>query len=304
MISPAYLHPGDTVALVATARKVSPGEVAPTIQLLQSWGLNVHIPAMLYAAHHQFAGTDQERSQCLQQLLDSPDIQAILCVRGGYGTVRMLDALDFTRFLQHPKWLIGYSDVTALHSHIHSQIHVETLHATMSINITPKAISGASPAVDTLRQALFGQLTGYHVPGHPLNRVGEATGQLVGGNLSILYSLCGSPSALDTHGKILFIEDLDEYLYHLDRMMQNLKRNGMLSHLAGLVVGQFSDMHDNTIPFGSTAQEIILDAVREYSYPVCFNFPSGHNGLSNHALLLGRTATLQVSDTVSLTFAR
>lgn len=302
MIAPSYLHPGNLVALVATARKVVPEEVAPSLALLQSWGLRVLCPLNLYADQNQFAGSDQTRADSLQSVLDNPDVKAIFCVRGGYGTVRILDSLDFAEFVKHPKWMVGYSDVTALHSHIHSCVGVETLHATMPINITAEASCENSPALDSLYKALFGQELRYAVPAHRLNRSGVAQGELVGGNLSIIYSLCGSRSSLNTKGKILFIEDLDEYLYHIDRMMQNLKRNGMLAHLAGLVVGQMSDMHDNTIPFGATAEEIVWDAVKEYDYPVCFDFPSGHNGLQNHALYMGRQAMLSVSDTTTISF--
>lgn len=300
MLRPPYLHSGDTVALVATARKVSPLEMAPAIRLFESWGLQVFVPDLLYEAENQFAGSDSVRAQCMQQLLDNPQVKALICVRGGYGTVRMVDKLDFTRFVQQPKWLVGYSDVTVLHSHIQTQLGVETLHATMPINIQDGCED--SPAVKTLYASLFGMPLDYTVESHPLNRRGRAEGVLVGGNLSILYSLCGSPSGLDTAGKILFIEDLDEYLYHIDRMMQNLKRNGMLSDLAGLVVGQMSDMHDNTIPFGATAEQIIWDAVREYNYPVCFNFPSGHIGLDNRALIMGRKTSLDVADFATLSF--
>ena len=303
MIQPPFLKQGDRVALVATARKISATEVAPTLRLLTSWGLQPVVPDGLYATDHQFAGTDQHRAAVLQQCLDDPTIRAIVCARGGYGTVRIVDRLDFSAFVRQPKWIVGYSDVTVLHSHIRRTLGIQTLHATMPLNIPPDALSTPYPAIDTLRRALFGEKLSYTLPPHPLDRTGTAHGQLVGGNLSILYSLCGSPSDLDTDGKILFIEDLDEYLYHIDRMMMNLKRCGHLSRLAGLVVGQMSDMHDNTVPFGSTAEEIIRDAVAGYSYPVCFNFPAGHNGTDNHALILGRPTTLSVTpDSSTLSF--
>ena len=299
MIHPPHLQPGDRVAIVAPARKIAPREIEPAVRLLRSWQLDVVLPEHLFDSDNQFAGPDDIRALTLQQQLDDPTIRAILCARGGYGTARIIDQLDFTHFIQSPKWIIGYSDITVLHSHIHSTLGIATLHATMPINIPLDADRKTYPATETLRQVLFGISLPIHypLPSHPLNRPGNAQGQLVGGNLSILYSLCGSPSDLDTDGKILFIEDLDEYLYHIDRMITNLKRCGHLAHLAALVVGQMSDMHDNTIPFGATAEQIILRAVEEYQYPVCFNFPAGHNGLENRALVMGASASLAVTPT-------
>jgi len=303
MKRPDYLHPGDLVAIAAPARKVAPEELVPAVRLFESWGLRVLLPDGLFDTDHQFAGSDDTRASLFQQLLDNPEVRAIVCARGGYGSVRIIDKLDFSRFLQNPKWIVGYSDVTVFHSHIYQHFGIETLHAVMPINVPPDANKKTYPATETLRKALFGEPMAYRCPSHPLNRPGRAQGTLVGGNLSMLYSLCGSPSAISTDGKILFIEDLDEYLYHIDRMMMNLKRNGLFDHLAGLVVGQFSDMHDNAVPFGRTAEEIVLDCVREYSFPVCFNFPAGHNGSDNHALFLGRQADLQIGSETRLQWA-
>ena len=300
MIQPLFLKPGDRVAIAAPARKISQQELAPAVKLLQSWGLKVVIPEHLFDEENQFAGSDDTRAALMQHLLDAPDIRAVFCARGGYGTVRIIDRLDFSNFAQSPKWLVGYSDITVLHSHIHRHLGIETLHATMPINISDKELRHPSPAVETMRRQMFGESLEYACPAHKLNRTGKATGLLVGGNLSMLYSLCGSESDIDTAGKILFIEDLDEYLYHIDRMMMNLKRCGHLAHLAGLVVGQMSDMHDNSIPFGRTAEEIVRDAVAEYGYPVCFNFPAGHNGTENLALKLGHPTRLTVSAEVTL----
>ena len=300
MIQPLFLKPGDRVAIAAPARKISQQELAPAVKLLQSWGLEVVIPEHLFDEENQFAGSDDTRAALMQHLLDAPDIRAIFCARGGYGTVRIIDRLDFSNFAESPKWLVGYSDITVLHSHIHRHLGIETLHATMPINISDKELRHPSPAVATMRRQLFGESLEYACPAHKLNRTGKATGLLVGGNLSMLYSLCGSESDIDTAGKILFIEDLDEYLYHIDRMMMNLKRCGHLAHLAGLVVGQMSDMHGNSIPFGRTAEEIVRDAVAEYGYPVCFNFPAGHNGTENLALKLGHPTRLTVSAEVTL----
>lgn len=284
------LQKGDKIALVATARKVSPEEMAPAITQLKSWGFDVIEPQGLYAAENQMAGSDDHRATVFQWALDSDDIKAILCVRGGYGTVRMIDKIDFSHFEKHPKWIIGYSDVTVLHSHINRQVGLPTLHATMPINFD----GTQSPATDTLRAALMGEALEYAFDPHPFNRTGTATATAVGGNLSILYSLLGSPSDVDTSGKILMIEDLDEYLYHIDRMMMALKRAGKLSHLRALVVGAMSDMHDNTIPFGRTAEEIVRDAVRDYDYPVIFGAKFGHIGHQNHAIPLGVEWRLEV----------
>lgn len=302
LVKPPYLKKGDKIAIAAPARKVSRAELAPAVALFEAWGLEVVLPDHLFDTENQFAGADEVRADLMQQLLDDAEIKAVVCARGGYGTVRIVDKLDFSAFKKRPKWIVGYSDVTVLHSHVHTNCGVETLHATMPINIPADARESHYPATETLRKALFGEKLAYGRPGSAMDRRGCAKGVLVGGNLSMLYSMCGSASAIDTEGKVLFIEDLDEYLYHIDRMMQNLKRNGMLQGLAGLVVGQLSDMHDNTIHFGSTATEIVLDAVKEYDYPVCFDFPSGHNGTDNHALFLGREVELKVGESTLLEF--
>ena len=290
-----YLRAGDRVALAAPARAVSPEEMAPAIATLEAWGLQVVAPDGLYKRDGQLAGNDSHRTALMQSLLDDPNIAAILCVRGGYGTVRIIDRLDFTRFAQHPKWIVGYSDITVLHSHIHATLGLPTLHATMPFNFPTDGSPCA--ATESLRQALFGTPQEIVWDSHPLDRQGSAQGMAVGGNLSILYSLLGSRSQMDTRGKILLIEDLDEYLYHIDRMMQALKRAGMLEGLAGLVVGGLNDMHDNTIPWGHEAEEIVAEAVADYDYPVAFNAPIGHIGTANQAITLGVPLTLTIEPT-------
>ena len=296
MTTPPYIKSGNKVALVATAKKISMEEVAAAIQMLEKWGLEVVLGESLHNTAHQFAGTEDERAKDFQSALDDPAIHMILCARGGYGTARMVDRLDFANFSKTPKWIIGFSDITVLHSHIHSQLGIETLHGPMAINFSN------SKSLDTLKTACFGEQLKYSLQGHELNREGVAEGQVTGGNLSILYSLKGSASDINTDGKILFLEDLDEYLYHVDRMMLNLKRSGMLSGLAGLVVGGMTDMKDNEVPFGKTAEEIILQTVSEFEYPVCFGFPAGHRPL-NDPLFMGRKASLQVGgDHVELIF--
>ena len=299
MATPPFLKKGDNVAIVSTARKISKEELKPALQLLESWGLKAVLGNTIGAEENQFAGSDDLRAADFQKMLDDPKIKAIWCARGGYGTVRIIDKLDFSAFKKNPKWIIGYSDITVLHSHIH-KLGVATLHAQMCLEIENKS----EATRETLRKALFGEIYSIEYNStHPLQRNGEVRGQLVGGNLSMLYSLCGSPSALSTQGKILFLEDLDEHLYHVDRMMQNLKRNGMLQDLAGLIVGGMSDMKDHTKefgfatdrPFGKTAEEIIFDTVKEYDYPVCFGFPAGHI-LDNRAMVMGSEVRLFVND--------
>ncbi|MEX0996823.1 MAG: LD-carboxypeptidase, partial [Flavobacteriaceae bacterium] len=299
MISIPKLKKGDAVTIVSTARKISKDEIQPAIDLLKSWGLIPVLGKTIGAEENQFAGSDTFRESDFQSMLDNPEIKAIWCARGGYGTVRILDRLDFSEYKKSPKWIVGYSDVTVLHSHLHN-LGYETLHAPMPVDVAKQS----DEAVSCLKKTLFGEeLTINYDSRDTRSRPGIGVGQLVGGNLSILYSLCGSASAIDTKGKILFIEDLDEYLYHIDRMMQNLKRNGYFEELAGLIVGGMDDMRDNTKafgfktdnPFGKTAKEIIDEVVSDYDFPVCFDFPAGHTN-DNRALILGREVELIVSD--------
>ena len=287
-----YLKAGDRVALAAPARAVSPEEMAPAIATLEEWGLKVVVPDGLYERDGQLAGCDGHRAALMQRLLDDPNIAAIVCARGGYGTVRIVDRLDLTRFAEHPKWIVGYSDVTVLHSHLQATLGLPTLHATMPVNFPTDG--SPCPATESLRHALFGTPQDIAWGAHPLDRKGTVQGMAVGGNLSILYSLLGSRSQVDTRGKIMLIEDLDEYLYHIDRMMQALRRAGMLDGLAGLVVGALSDMHDNTIAWGHTAEEIVAEAVADHNYPVAFNAPVGHIGTANQAITLGIPLTLTI----------
>jgi muramoyltetrapeptide carboxypeptidase len=292
MVTPPYLKPGDKIGIVSTARKITTSELQPLLDLLEGWDLKYELGRTINAEDRQFAGDTDLRTLDFQKMLDNPDIKAIWCARGGYGTVKIIDLLDFSEFIKQPKWIVGYSDATVLHTHIHS-FGIETLHANMAIDIDTKTEATRS----SVKNALFGRDSSIKMAseGSPLNRTGQATGQLVGGNLSLLFSLIGSPSEIKTTGKILFIEDLDEMLYHIDRMVTNLKRNGMLEDLAGLIVGGMSDMRDNAVPFGRSAEEIIHEAVAEYEFPVCFNFPAGHIN-DNRALILGRKVNLQVGD--------
>ena len=284
------LKKGDAVAVISTARKVSPEELDFAITKIKSWGLNVCFGNNLFKNHHQFSGTIQERTDDLQWALDDNKIKAVFFARGGYGSVHVVDYIDWHSFKTNPKLLIGFSDITVFHSHVHQCYNTPTLHAAMPITF-PQNTDGA---LKNLRDILFGENVSYKFKGHSFNKNGKVKAAIVGGNLSILYSLLGSKSQLDTAGKILFLEDIDEYLYHIDRMMQALKRAGMLENLSGLMIGGMNEMNDNTIPFGKTAEEIIRDVVSEYTYPVAFNIPSGHIN-ENLPLLFGEKASFTVA---------
>lgn len=302
-IEKMLLKAGDLVALAATARKVSPGEVEASVRLLESWGLRVAVPEGLFEADNQMAGSDARRAERFQKLIDDREVRAIICARGGYGTVRMIDRVDFAPLARCPKWVVGYSDVTVLHSHIGRHCGIPTLHATMPLNVPADACRTAYPATESLRQMLFEGKAYYEFvnEGVVVNRQGCCTAPVVGGNLSVLYSLLGSASDIDTEGRILLLEDLDEYLYHIDRMMMALRRAGKLQGLRGLLVGAMSDMHDNAVPFGRTAEEIVRDAVADYGYPVAFNCLFGHIGTENRALPLGVETKVRVaSDSVAI----
>ncbi len=288
---PAPLQAGQRVALVSPARKISAAELAPAIATLTSWGLAVVLGESIAGDHHQFAGDDDLRRRDFQQQLDDPGIRAILCARGGYGTARIVDALDLTGFAAAPKWVAGFSDITVLNSHLLARGYA-SIHGVMPVLFHQ---AGGERALETLRRALFGEPFRAIVgAAHPLNRPGTATGELVGGNLSLLQTITGTPSQASFAGRILFLEDLDEYLYHLDRMLLHLHRSGQLAGLAGLVVGHFSDMRDNAIPFGSTAHEIIDRFARLHDFPVAYGFPIGHEA-DNLALVVGQRATLTVN---------
>lgn len=268
------------------------------VKLLQSWGLEVVLGDTVNASYHQFAGDDAFRAKDLQRFLDDDSIKAIIAARGGYGTVRMIDLVDFSHFNQNPKWISGFSDITLLHTHLFTNFNVASIHGQMPISI-PDA---SKRSLDTLRKALFGEDVSYQITPDPLNRRGEASGILIGGNLSILLSASGSVSDLDYTGKILFIEDVGEYLYSIDRMLRALKRAGKLAALKGIIVGGFTDVKDNDIPFGQTVTEIVLDVVKEYDYPVCFGFPAGHVP-DNCSLVLGKILNLSVAaDAVHISY--
>lgn len=299
MITPQYLNCGDTVGIIAPARKLSPAEIEFSINTFQSWGLKVKLGKNIFGEHHQFSGSDKQRTDDFNDMIYDDDIKAIICARGGYGTIRIIDKIDFAHFAKHPKWIVGYSDITCLHSHINNLFNIETIHAIMPINFSDSYEIGLS--IDSLKKTLFGDTIEYITNSHEFNKKGSASGQLTGGNLSILYALSATSSDIITDDKILFIEDIDEYLYHIDRMMLNLKRSGKLKNLKGLIVGGMTGMNDNEIPFGYTAQEIIKQTVQEYDYPVCFDFPAGHQPL-NLSLIMGRNVDLIVKNNIFVKF--
>jgi muramoyltetrapeptide carboxypeptidase len=287
---PQFLKKGDKIGIVATASRV-PNGLEDAVSLLESWGLEIVLGESITSAFHQFSGDDQFRANDLQKMLDDPSVKAIIGARGGYGTVRIIDQLDFTEFAKNPKWIVGFSDLTVLHCHIHALLGIPTIHGQMPLTI-PDATKAS---LDTLRQALFGEELSYSYESGFENIAGKAEGVLVGGNLAILASISGSDSEIDYTGKILFIEDVGEYYYAVDRMMRMLKRAGKLKDLKGLIIGGFTLMKDNQPGFGFTVEEIVFDLVKEYGYPVATDFPAGHID-NNMSLIFGKSASLEVQE--------
>ena len=293
MNTPPLLKKGDTIGIISAAGKVAEDKIRPAIVLLESWGLKVVLGKHIFGSYYQFSGSDIDRMDDLQKMLDNPEIKAIFSSRGGYGIIRILDKLNFKEFKRNPKWIVGFSDITVLHSYLNRVLEVESLHAAMPSTFPAKGIE--SETISSLKQALFEGSISYDCAGYSLNRTGKVKSTLVGGNLSILCSLSGTPLEIDTRGKILFIEDVGEYLYRLDRMMRTLKAAGKLKYLAGLIIGGMTDMEDNDIPFGSSAYEIIFELVKDYNYPLAFNFPAGHVE-PNRTLILGREIDFEVNE--------
>lgn len=299
MLTPDSLKKGDKIGILAPARKIEMDELKASIAVFESWGLQVEIGKNIFARDRQFAGTDQQRAEDLQNMMDNPEIRAIICARGGYGTIRLLPLLDFSKFQNDPKWIVGYSDITALHAHLNQNLGVQSIHGIMPVNFPNDGTE--TQAIKFLKKSLFGKGNTYEFDKHKFNREGNVSGEIVGGNLSVLYSIAGTKYDIDPSGKILILEDLDEYLYHIDRMMMNLKMSGKLDNLKALVVGGMSDMNDNSIPFGKTAYEIIRDAIKEYSYPVCFDFPAGHIK-NNYTVVLGSKCKLEIGKSVKFSY--
>lgn len=291
--APPYLKKGDTIAILAPAG-ILKGR-AETIQkakeLAQSWGLNVVLGENLFNQNNHFAGTDDERAEDFQKALDNPNIKAIWAARGGYGSVRLLDRLDFTKFMGNPKWIIGYSDITAFHNHIHN-LGFETLHAMMATSLEEKP-EEITKTISSYKKALFGEQLSYSIPSSNYNRLGEVSGQLIGGNLAIVTSMLGSKSQLDTKDKILFLEEIGEYKYSIDRMLQSLKRANYFSTIKAVIIGDISLIKNNTTKWGSSVEQLILDALPK-DIPILFDFPAGHEP-DNRAMIFGRKIKMTVN---------
>ncbi len=298
-IIPPALQLGDTIAIVATARKVNQQEIQPCIDYYIEKGFKVLLGDYIYSEHFQFAGDDNHRAHDLQKMLDDATVKAIICARGGYGTVRIIDQLNFDKFVQNPKWLIGFSDITVLHNHLHN-LGFASLHGPMAVNYIQESDSIfqiASQNLEDTYHIITGQNISYNFSSNIYNKTGEAEGIIVGGNLSVLYSMSGSVSDINTDGKILFLEDLDEYLYHLDRMIQWIDRSGKLKNLQALIIGDMGQMKnlDPNKPFGQTAEEIIYHTAKKYNYPICFGFPAGH-GKVNSPIVLGTKVSIDIGE--------
>ncbi|MFT3825212.1 MAG: LD-carboxypeptidase [Chitinophagaceae bacterium] len=289
---PPYLQPGDTIGLTCPAGYMAMEKVQTCIEALQTWGYKVKVGKTVGSeSQTYFSGTDEERLNDFQQLLDDEEVKAVLCARGGYGVGRIIDRINFKKFEKQPKWIIGFSDITVLHAHVYVNYGISTLHAPMAGAFNDNGFS--NEYVQSLKHVLEGRKIKYECAPHLFNNKGEAIGELVGGNLSLVANTIGTPSELKTKGRILFLEDVGEYLYGVDRMLYQLKRSGKLDKLAGLIIGGFTDSKDTERPFGKTVYEIIHDLVKEYDYPICFGFPVSH-ATENYALKTGIGYKLKV----------
>jgi muramoyltetrapeptide carboxypeptidase len=289
---PPYLKKGSTIGITCPAGYMAAEKAQTCINTLQKWGYNVMVGKTLGSnSTNYFSGTDEDRKDELQAMLDDKSIDAILFGRGGYGVGRIIDQLDFTKFKKSPKWIIGFSDITILHSHLHSKLKIASLHAPMAAAFN----EGENEFILSLKNALIGKKGKYKIAAHLFNKKGNVSGQLVGGNLCLLANCIGTPSDINTKNKILFIEDIGEQIYAVDRMLYQLKRSGKLNNLAGLIIGGFTDIKDTDRPFGKTVYEAIADTVAEYNYPVCYNFPVSH-GIENVALKVGVEYELKIEN--------
>jgi muramoyltetrapeptide carboxypeptidase len=289
---PTYLKKGDTIGITCPAGYMAKEKAQTCIDTLQQWGFEVMVGKTLGSnSNNYFSGTDEERSNELQAMLDDDSIGAILCGRGGYGVSRIIDKLDFRKFKKKPKWVIGFSDITVLHAHIYSNYNIASLHAPMAAAFNNGEF--ANEYIVSLHNAILGKKAKYKCAVHPFNKQGIGSGELVGGNLSLLVHLIGTPSDIKTKNRILFIEDIGELIYSTDRMLYQLKRSGKLNDLAGLIIGGFTDTKDTDRPFGKKIDEVINDIVKEFDYPICFNFPVSHEK-ENFALKIGIQYTLKI----------
>jgi len=290
-IIPPYLKPGDTIGIVCPAGYLPLEKAQTCIETLTAWGFKVIAGKTLGNQFNYFSGTDKERLHDLQHMMDDKNIDAILCGRGGYGTGRIIDQLNFSKFIKRPKWIIGFSDITILENHLFSNYKIASLHAPMAAAFNDGEFS--NEYIQSLHQALIGKKAKYKTEGNISDQYGSSKGILVGGNLSLLVNAIGTSSDIKTKNKILFIEEVGEYIYGIDRMMYQLKRSGKLDHLKGLIIGRFSDMKDTTIPFGKSAEEAIKELIKDYHYPICFHFPVSHDK-ENYALKVGAKYKLKV----------
>ena len=292
MINPPLLKSGDKVAIVATGRKVSASNIDPSRNIFTSWGMEVITSPNLYSnAHNYLAGSDAERRSDFQQMIDDPDIKAIVCARGGYGTTRIIDTLDFSSLYKNPKWIVGFSDVTALHLKLF-KAGIKSIHGTMPLLFSSVE---STASIESLRKSLVGESDVITSTPNPLNKFGKATAQVMGGNLSLVADSIGTANDPDTNGKILVLEEIDEYKYKIDRMLIHLKRSGKLDNLAGLVVGHMTDIKDPELPFGETIEEIFVSKIPKRNYPIAFNFPIGHEN-PNLAWVHGSVMALNVTE--------
>lgn len=296
---PPYLKTGDTIAIVAPSGILNNrnDEIQRAIALLKSWGLHAIVGKHVFSKDNHFAGTDDERCEDFQNAIDNPKVKAIWCARGGYGTVRILDKLDYTKLKEQPKWLIGYSDITALHNQFHN-LGLESIHALMCVSLTEDN-KNLEQTIETFKAAIFGNPISYTLSGSKYNKIGSVTGQLVGGNLTVLHTMLGSNTSIDTSGKILFFEEIGEYEYHIDRMLQSLKRAGYFNNCKGVIVGDITKVRKNTTPWGKPIEQLILDALSEYDFPIAFNMPAGHED-DNRAMIFGRKIELKVNKDKSI----
>lgn len=302
---PPYLKEGDAIGITSPAGFITNEEIQPAVQVLQNWGYKTRIGDTIGKRDFTFGGTDEERLNDFQKMLDDPTIKAIMCARGGYGSLRIVDQINWTKFKLHPKWIIGFSDITVLHNHIHNNFQIASIHSKMT-NSFPDDWNTAEPVqietIISIRDALSGRKMNYSAIPNAKNRQGTAEGILIGGNLKTIETLSGTASDIKTDGKILFVEDTGEYLYSIDRMFWNLKRTGKLKNLRALIVGGFRIKPDDPgEEFGRTIEEIVLEKTRNYKYPVCFDFPVGHQK-NNFALKCGVRHKLSIKeDKVTLT---
>lgn len=303
-ISPPVLKAGDVIGITAPAGYITTEEIRSAVQKMESWGYKIKIGETINKRDFTFGGTDEERATDLQQMLDDPKIKAIMCARGGYGVVRIIDKLNWEKFKAKPKWIIGFSDATVFHSHLNKNFGIASIHSKMC-NSFPDDWSLAEPiqieTIESIQLALSGKKMKYTVTPNPKNKLGTAEGILIGGNLKMLETLAGTRSDINTAAKILFVEDTGEYMYNVDRMFWNLKRTGKLSQLKGLIIGGFKiKVDEDSDDFGRTLQDVVLEKVKNYRYPVCFDFPVGHQK-NNYALKCGVKHQLSISpDNVTL----